>query len=486
MSLKDYLHATLKERIMIIDGAMGTSLQKFKLQEEDFRGEEFKNHGKDLKGNNDLLTLTKPEVVMDVHRGYLKAGAEILETNTFSATRISQADYNLENIAYRLNKEAAALAKKACIEIEEEDKANGVEIIKRRLVAGSLGPTNKTASISPSVEDPGHRNVTFDELVEAYAEQTRGLLDGGSDILMVETIFDTLNAKAALFAIETVLEEEKYKEIDPPIFISGTITDISGRTLSGQTPEAFYTSVAHSNPFCIGLNCALGAKEMRPFIQAISNIATCYISCYPNAGMPNAMGGYDETPEITASNVKDFVVSGFVNLVGGCCGTTAPHIKAIYDAVKDLPPTRIAPPEPTGMRLSGLEMLNFQSILNFVNVGERCNISGSRAFANFVKKGNLEGGVKAARDQVDDGAQILDINVDEGLVDSVAVMRKFILLISSDPHTARLPFMIDSSKFNGSFFPPLFFFLYFFYFLFPLFFLYFFFVLLGKTVVDLQ
>jgi 5-methyltetrahydrofolate--homocysteine methyltransferase len=450
-SLKEYLHKALAKRIIVIDGAMGTALQKYRLQEEDFRGDvpELVNHTKDLKGNNDLLTLTRPHVVAEVHRNYLLAGAEILETNTFSATWVAQADYQLESFAYQLNKVSAELAKRECLKVEEEDRLAGKEV-RRRLVAGAMGPTNRTASISPSVEDPGYRNVTFDQLVNAYSEQARGLLDGGADILLVETIFDTLNAKAALFAVESVLEEEAYcaRADDIPVFISGTITDSSGRTLSGQTPEAFYTSICHTKPFCVGLNCALGAREMRPFIQAISNIADCYVSCYPNAGMPNTMGGYDETPEITAANVLDFVDSGLVNMVGGCCGTTAAHIAAISKSVEGLVPTRRMAPAPKGMRLSGLEMLNFENELRFVNIGERCNISGSRQFARLIRTNKLEEAVKVAADQVDDGAQILDVNVDEGMVDGPSMMRKYVLLISADPHIARLPFMIDSSNFR--------------------------------------
>ena len=449
MSVKQYLHDTLAKRIMVIDGAMGTALQAYKLQEQDFRSEEFKDHPKDLKGNNDLLSITRPDVVLEVHKNYLRAGAEILETNTFSGTSVAQADYSLESYVYRLNKTSAELAKQACHEIEEEEKKEGKEY-KRRFVAGAMGPTNRTASISPSVEDPGYRNISFDELVIAYGEQARGLLDGGADILLVETIFDTLNAKAALFAIDVVFDEDKYKDRrdDTPIFVSGTITDSSGRTLSGQTPEAFYTSIRHANPFCIGLNCALGAREMRPFIQAISNIADCYVSCYPNAGMPNTMGGYDETPKITGENVKEFVDAGLVNIVGGCCGTTAAHIAEVAKVVNGLPAKRTPAKPATNMRLSGLEMLNFENNLNFVNIGERCNISGSRRFARLLKENKLEEAVRVASDQVDDGAQILDINVDEGMIDSVAMMRKFILLISADPHISKLPFMIDSSNFK--------------------------------------
>lgn len=452
-TLKEYLHETLAKRIMVIDGAMGTALQAFRLQEEDFRGEEFRSHPKDLRGNNDLLSITKPDVVLKVHKDYLNAGADIIETNTFSATVIAQADYGLESLAYRLNKVSAELAKQACNEIEQEERDQDPDHqkqIRRRLVAGALGPTNRTASISPSVEDPGFRNITFDQLVDAYSEQARGLLDGGADILLIETIFDTLNAKAAIFAVDVVLNEEKYKEkaSDIPIFISGTITDSSGRTLSGQTPEAFFTSVRHAKPFCIGLNCALGAREMRPFIQAISNIADCYVSCYPNAGMPNTMGGYDETPEITAQNIKEFIDAGLVNLVGGCCGTTAAHIQAVSKIVNGLKPKRIPSKSPSNMRLCGLELLNFENDLNFVNVGERCNISGSRRFAKLIKENKLEDAVRVAYDQVDDGAQIIDINVDEGMIDSISMMRKFILLISADPHIAKLPFMIDSSNFK--------------------------------------
>lgn len=449
--LKDYLHEVMKSRIMFMDGAMGSSLQTFKLQEEDFRGERFKNWPCDVKGNNDLLSITQPDVVKKVHMGYLEAGTEILGTNTFCGTRIAQADYQMEELAYEMNLASARVAKECCEEMEERRKAEG-KPYRRLLVAGALGPTNKTASISPSVDDPGIRNITFDELAEAYMEQARGLLDGGADILTVETIFDTLNAKAALFGIQTLLESDKYKDraADLPIFISGTITDIGGRTLSGQTPEAFYTSVSHVKPFCIGLNCALGAREMRPFIEQISNIASCYVSCYPNAGLPNAMGGYDETPEITAGIIEGFVRDGLVNMVGGCCGTNNFHIKAIVEkvsAMQDLV-LRVPRPECTSLRVSGLQMLDFANDLNFVNIGERCNISGSRIFARLIKSEDMEKAVHVANKQVEDGAQMLDINVDEGLIDSVAVMKKFINLLSADSNTASLPFVIDSSKFE--------------------------------------
>eukprot|EP01006_Ploeotia_vitrea_P037965 TRINITY_DN66191_c3_g1_i1.p1 TRINITY_DN66191_c3_g1~~TRINITY_DN66191_c3_g1_i1.p1 ORF type:complete len:1293 (+),score=831.26 TRINITY_DN66191_c3_g1_i1:40-3918(+) len=438
--LESYLRRMMQKRILVLDGAMGTMVQKYSLTEAQFRGERFKDHPKDLKGNNDVLVLTQPQVIEEIHTQYLEAGADMVETNTFSGTRIAQADYGLEEMTYEINKAAAQVARRAC------DKLTKKEPRKPRFVCGALGPTNRTASISPSVEDPGARNVTYRELVDAYKEQVRGLIDGGADILLVETIFDTLNARAALFAIAEWMEETK-RAVRPPIMISGTITDQSGRTLSGQTTEAFYVSMSHIRPLSIGLNCALGSTQMRPFIQRLSQIAECFVSCYPNAGLPNAMGGYDEKPDETYEFLHDFAVSGFVNVAGGCCGTTPPHIAAIARAVAGVKP-RVPQPPYGEMRLSGLEMLAWRPNMNFVNVGERCNLAGSRRFKRLIMSGDYETAVAVARKQVEEGAQVLDVNVDEGLLDGVVAMRKFMNLCMSDPDICKVPFMIDSSKFE--------------------------------------
>ncbi|KAI4903608.1 hypothetical protein NFI96_030500 [Prochilodus magdalenae] len=423
---------------MVLDGAMGTMIQQKHLQEEDFRGQEFKDHPKALKGNNDLLSITRPEVIYSIHKEYLLAGADIIETNTFSSTRIAQADYGLEELAYRLNKASAEIAKKAADDITAE---TGV----KRYVAGAVGPTNRTLSVSPSVERPDFRNITFDELVEAYAEQVRGLLDGGSDILLVETIFDTANAKAALFAID-MLFEEAYEP--RPIFISGTIVDKSGRTLSGQTGEAFIVSVSHMKPMCIGLNCALGATDMRPFIEAIGKSTDAFVICYPNAGLPNTFGGYDETPEVTASHIKEFATDGLVNIVGGCCGTTPDHIRAISESVKQCQP-RVPQKDIFSdyMLLSGLEPFRIGPYTNFVNIGERCNVAGSRKFAKLIMSGNYEEALSIAKTQVEMGAQVLDINMDEGMLEGPSAMTRFCNLIASEPDIARVPLCIDSSNF---------------------------------------
>ncbi|CAO3623115.1 unnamed protein product [Cunninghamella blakesleeana] len=433
-----YLEDTLSKRIMFLDGAMGTMVQRLKLQESDFRGEEFIDWKKDLRGNNDLLSLTKPDAIYDIHRQYLEAGSDMIETNTFSSTSIAQLDYALENYAYRLNKEGAALAKKACHDVWE---ATGVP----RFVCGAIGPTNRTASISPSVENPAYRNVTFDELVEAYAEQIRGLLDGGADILLVETIFDTLNAKAAVYAIDLVIEDDNRPKV--PVLISGTIVDQSGRTLSGQTGEAFVTSLRHADPIAFGLNCALGAPQMKPFIQNISRFTDAHIICYPNAGLPNAMGEYDESPEQMAINVEPFAKEGLVTIVGGCCGTTPDHIKAVADVCRKYPPRPKPTNKPEEMILSGLEVLTVNSTTGFVNVGERCNVAGSRKFCRHILKGEFEEALAIARAQVENGAQIIDCNFDEGLLDGKAAMTKFLNLLASDPDCARVPLMVDSSNF---------------------------------------
>lgn len=430
------LEAAAKERILVLDGAMGTMIQNLKLNEAQFRGERFKDWHQDLQGNNDLLILTQPDDIRDIHLQYLKAGADIIETNTFSSTSIAQADYGMESIVYELNRDGARL----CCEAVEQMKA--IDPSRRRFVAGGLGPTNRTASISPDVNNPGFRAVSFDELKDAYAEATRGLVDGGCDLILVETIFDTLNAKAALFAIDEVFEE---KGIKLPVMISGTITDLSGRTLTGQTPEAFWNSVRHAEPFTIGLNCALGAKEMRAHIDEISRIADTLVCAYPNAGLPNEFGEYDESPEFMAGLLKEFAESGLVNVVGGCCGTTPDHIKAIADAVEGLPP-RPLPDVPRLMRLSGLEPFTFTKDVNFVNVGERTNVTGSARFRKLIKNDDYDAALDVARSQVENGAQIIDINMDEGLLESEEAMVTFLNLIAAEPDIAKVPVMIDSSK----------------------------------------
>ncbi|KAI3365357.1 hypothetical protein L3Q82_010443, partial [Scortum barcoo] len=437
--LEAELRAVLQQRIMVLDGGMGTMIQQHKLEEEDFRGDEFKEHPLPLKGNNDLLSITQPDIIYKIHKEYLLAGADIIETNTFSGTSTAQADYGLEHMAYRLNRMSAELARRAA---DDVIKQTG----RKRYVAGAVGPTNKTLSVSPSVERPDFRNITFDELVEAYSEQVRGLLDGGADILLVETIFDTANAKAALFAIDLLFEKSYERK---PIFISGTIVDRSGRTLSGQTGEAFVVSVSHAKPLCIGLNCALGAMEMRPFIEAIGKSTTAFIICYPNAGLPNTFGGYDETPQVTASNLKEFAMDGLVNIVGGCCGTTPEHIRMMSEAVKHCKP-RATPPDiyQDYLLLSGLEPFRIGPYTNFVNIGERCNVAGSRKFAKLIMAGNYEEALSIAKAQVEMGAQVLDINMDEGMLEGPTAMARFCNFIASEPDIARVPLCIDSSNFS--------------------------------------
>lgn len=437
-SVEAELRELIQKRILVLDGGMGTMIQQRKLEEEDFRAQEFKDHPKSLKGNNDLLSITQPEVIYSIHKEYLLAGADIIETNTFSGTRVAQADYGLEELAYRLNKASAEVARKAADDVAAQ---TGV----KRYVAGAVGPTNRTLSVSPSVERPDFRNITFDELVEAYSEQVRGLLDGGCDILLVETIFDTANAKAALFAID-LLFQESYEP--RPIFISGTIVDKSGRTLSGQTGEAFVISMSHMKPMCIGLNCALGATEMRPFIEAIGKSTSAFIICYPNAGLPNTFGDYDETPQVTASNIKEFAMDGLVNIVGGCCGTTPEHIRAISESVKQCSP-RVPQKDIFNdyMLLAGLEPFRIGPYTNFVNIGERCNVAGSRKFAKLIMSGNYEEALSIAKAQVEMGAQVLDINMDEGMLEGPAAMTRFCNLIASEPDIARVPLCIDSSNF---------------------------------------
>ncbi len=434
--LTEELSAALRERILVIDGAMGTLIQQHGLGEADYRGDRFADHDRDLGGNSDVLVLTRPDVIRSVHREYLQAGADIIETDTFSAQRISQADYGLEDVSYEMNVEAARLARL------EADAMTAETPDRPRYVAGALGPTNSTASISPDVNDPGARNISFERLVEAYLEQARGLVDGGSDLLVVETIFDTLNAKAAIFALETLFEERERRW---PVVISGTITDASGRTLSGQVTEAFWNSVRHARPLAVGLNCALGAAEMRPYLAELARVADCFVSAYPNAGLPNAFGEYDETPDQTADFIGEFASSGLVNLVGGCCGTTPEHINAIGKAATEHSP-RVPEEKEPALRLSGLEPVSVKADSLFVNVGERTNITGSARFRNLIKAGDYNTGLSVARQQVEAGAQVIDINMDEGMIDGVAAMDRFTKLIASEPDISRVPLMIDSSK----------------------------------------
>jgi 5-methyltetrahydrofolate--homocysteine methyltransferase len=450
------LEDALAKRILIIDGAMGTMIQRHSLDEAAYRGDRFINGNdglqqsaghqhshncgchSDLKGNNDLLTLTQPKIIRDIHVAYLAAGADFIETNTFNSTKVSQADYKLEHLVTELNFEAAKLAKSACAEFE------AINPDKPRFVIGILGPTSRTASLSPDVNDPGFRNVNFDELVENYRESTFALLDGGSDIIMVETVFDTLNAKAAVFAIESVFDDLNARW---PVMISGTITDQSGRTLSGQTAEAFWYSLRHCKPMSIGLNCALGAKDLRAHIDMLSQIAETHISCHPNAGLPNAFGGYDEGPEEMAHVLAEFAEAGMLNIVGGCCGTTPEHIKAISDAVANHPPRTIAQPE-AFTRLSGLEPFVITPETNFVNVGERTNVTGSAQFKKMILEGRYDDALIVARQQVENGAQVIDINMDEGMLDAEAAMKRFLNLIAAEPDISRVPIMIDSSKWS--------------------------------------
>jgi 5-methyltetrahydrofolate--homocysteine methyltransferase len=429
----------LERRVLVIDGAMGTMIQRYQLQESDYRGKRFADWPHDLKGNNDLLSLTQPTIIRDIHKAYLDAGADIIETNTFNAQKISLADYKMESLSYEMNLESARLAKQAVQEWMVTNPNGGP-----KFVAGALGPTNRTASLSPDVNDPGFRAVSFDDLVEAYTEQINGLLDGGADILLIETIFDTLNAKAALFAIQSVFEE---RNIELPVMVSGTITDASGRTLSGQTVEAFLNSISHMPLLSVGLNCALGAKEMRPHLEELSEKAPFYISAYPNAGLPNQFGEYDETPHHMGHQIKDFLTSGFLNIVGGCCGTTPDHIREIAALAKQCPPRKRPQPD-TLLHLSGLEAVTLRPESNFMNVGERTNVTGSRKFARLIAEGQYEEALAIARDQVEGGAQAIDINMDEGMLDSEKAMVKFLHLIASEPDIAKLPIMIDSSKFH--------------------------------------
>ncbi len=433
----DQLYQALADRILVLDGAMGTMIQGYSLSEADYRGERFRDHPRDLKGNNDLLSLTRPDLVKEIHAAYLTAGADIIETNTFTSTYSSQADYGLEDAVYELNLEGARLAREAVDEFTAADGGG-----RPRFVAGSLGPTNRTASLSPDVNRPAYRQVSFDDLAATYAEATRGLVKGGVDILLVETIFDTLNGKAAIFAIREVFEEIG---IELPVMISGTITDASGRTLSGQTTEAFLNSVAHARPLAVGLNCALGAAELRPHIEELAVKAPFHVSAHPNAGLPNEFGAYDQTPDEMAEILGEFAASGFVNLVGGCCGTTPEHIRAIAAAVKDRRPRQL-PEIERQCRLSGLEAFNISKDSLFINVGERANVTGSARFARLIKAGDYETALEVARQQVDSGAQMIDVNMDEGMLDSKAAMETFLRLIASEPDICRVPIMIDSSR----------------------------------------
>ena len=428
------LTSTLRERILVIDGAMGTLIQGYQPGEKEFRGDRFADWDRDVKGNSDLLNLTQPEMIHEIHRKYLDAGADILETNTFTATSIAQADYGMEELAYEINKAGAEIARAAADEVATDDRP--------RFVAGSLGPTNRTASISPDVNDPGARNVSYEELVSAYLDQANGLVDGGADLLLIETVFDTLNAKAAIFALETLFEERGRRW---PVIVSGTITDASGRTLSGQVTEAFWNSVRHVRPLAIGLNCALGATDLRPYVAELSRLADTFVSVHPNAGLPNAFGEYDETPDQMATTLGEFAGSGLVNIVGGCCGTTPAHIEAIADAVGSETPRTPVEPGPA-MRLSGLEPVSITDESLFVNVGERTNITGSARFRKLIKDGDYDTALTVAAQQVESGAQVIDVNMDEGMIDGVAAMDRFLKLIASEPDISRVPVMVDSSK----------------------------------------
>jgi len=430
--------ATLKEllaqRILIIDGAMGTMIQRHKLEEADYRGERFADWASDLKGNNDLLVLTQPQIIQGIHEAYLEAGADIIETNSFNGTKVSMSDYHMEDLVSEINREAARIAKEACQKYSTPEKP--------RFVAGVLGPTSRTCSISPNVNDPAFRNITFDELKENYIQAAHALIEGGADILLIETVFDTLNCKAAIFAVKEVFNQIGY---ELPLMISGTITDASGRTLTGQTAEAFWNSVRHGDLLSIGFNCALGADAMRPHVKTISDVADTFVSAHPNAGLPNAFGGYDETPEETAAFLKEFAESGLINITGGCCGTTPDHIRAIYHAVKDIKPRQLPETKPA-CRLSGLEPFNITADSLFVNVGERTNVTGSKKFLRLIREENFAEALEVAQQQVEAGAQIIDINMDEGMLDSEGAMVHFLNLVASEPEISRVPIMIDSSK----------------------------------------
>ncbi len=433
------LKSELQKRILVLDGAMGTMIQSYQLSENEFRGTIFKNHSKELRGNNDLLCLTQPQIISEIHEAFLEAGADIIETNTFNANPVSQSDYQLESLVYDINRAAAKLARKAADTYTQKTPE------KPRYVAGSIGPTNRTLSMSPNVNNPGYRAITFDQLVEAYTEQVRGLIDGGCDLLLVETVFDTLNCKAAIFAIQ---QYGSKVGIEIPVMLSGTIVDQSGRTLSGQTTEAFWISIAHTrNLVSVGLNCSLGSEQMRPFIEEMSRIATCPISLYPNAGLPNEFGEYDETADFMSEQINRYCKDGFLNIAGGCCGTTPEHIRAMVDAVSKCKPRKIPKSEPY-LRLSGLEPLVVRPDTNFINIGERTNVAGSKKFARLILNEEYEEALSVARQQVENGAQIIDINMDEGMLDSEHAMVTFLNLIAAEPDISRVPIMIDSSKWS--------------------------------------
>src|SRR6184192_1775521 len=427
-SVKERLDQLFRQRIVIFDGSMGVMLQHKGLSDAEFRGERFRDHPKPLRNNSDVLCLTQPELVTQVHRDYIEAGADIITTNTFTATRVSQADYGLEDFVYEMNLEGARLARRAADRYED------------RFIAGSLGPTNVTLSLSPRVDDPSYREVTFDELREGYAEAVRGLKEGGVDLILIETVFDTLNGKAAIAAVKEVAPEL-------PLFVSVTIVDRSGRNLSGQTVEAFWTSVEHSQPFAAGVNCCLGASEMRPYVEAMSRVAPIYVTCYPNAGLPNAFGGYDEQPPTTSGLLKEFAEAGFLNAAGGCCGTGPEHIKQIREAMAEIP-RRQVPSLRSHTRFSGLEPFEIGPDSGFVVVGERTNVTGSQRFRRLIESGDYTGAVQVALDQVRGGANLLDVNMDADLLDSESAMVRFLNLIATEPEIARLPIMVDSSKWS--------------------------------------
>jgi 5-methyltetrahydrofolate--homocysteine methyltransferase len=437
-STKLLLQNILKERVLILDGAMGTLIQEHKLEEKDFRGERFAEFHTDLAGNNDLLSITQPEIIKGIHRAYLEAGADIIETNTFNSNRVSLADYDMEGLAKEYNRESAKIAKEVTQEFNEKTPD------KPRFVAGVLGPTSRTATISPDVNNPAARNVNFEELQSYYTEALEGLVEGGSDIILIETVFDTLNAKAAIYAFIKFCERE---QLDLPLMISGTITDASGRLLSGQTAEAFWNSVAHSKPLSIGLNCALGAEELRPYIETLSKISNTFVSAHPNAGLPNEFGEYDETPEEMCEVVSEFIESGLVNILGGCCGTSPKHIRLFNEAAKNKNPRTIPEIEPA-CRLSGLEPFTISRDSLFVNVGERTNVTGSAKFKRLIVEEDFDTALEVASDQVEAGAQIIDINMDEGMLDSKQAMVTFLNLVASEPDICKVPIMVDSSKWD--------------------------------------
>jgi len=435
------LRDILNRRILILDGAMGTMIQQEKLVEEDFRGDLFKNHKGELKGNNDLLSLTRPDVIRKIHQSYFDAGSDLVETNTFSATSIAMEDYHLEEVVHDLNVASAKLAREAADEAMRKDPS------RPRFVAGAIGPTNRTASLSPDVNDPSKRNVTFDQLVDAYFSQIKALVEGGVDILMPETTFDTLNLKAAIFALENFFDQSGNRL---PVILSITITDASGRTLSGQTTEACWNSIAHANPLGVGLNCALGADAMRPYLQALSKNSDCFVHCYPNAGLPNPLAptGYDEKPEDTAGALFTFADEGLLNMAGGCCGTTPPHIHAIAEKLKEAAPREVAKIDPA-MRLSGLEPFEIKGeSKSLIMVGERTNVTGSPKFKKLIEEGDYDSALKIAKQQVENGANIIDVNFDAALLDGEECMTKFLNLVVSEPDISRVPIMIDSSKWS--------------------------------------